>query len=382
MGENNQGLIEEMSLAFETLFGSRPVLFELKERVSELRFQNMVATLLWERVFGFGGKDSITKRIPDLVFRVSSDLRTAFLRGYLLGDGTISGPRIGFCTSSRDIASGLQYLLASLDVIASTSRQDPENLPQRFAGTDQIRSYTFRTIHPHWRVSVVAPEDLRKITGVWKDHPGAAALRKHLNVERRPKARLFQPIGADLVGLGVRSIKTLPAHAQCVYDFSVDAHENFVAGFGPIAPGNTDADVDGSHIRTLLLTFFFRQMPELIEAGYIYIAQPPLYRIQKGKHELYAYTEEERDEVIQRLTNGRDGDIKGVTIQRYKGLGEMNPDQLWKTTMDPDARTIMRVEVEDAAIASKLFDELMGDEVEPRRNFIERNAKYVKNLDV
>ena len=145
----------------------------------------------------------------------------------------------------------------------------------------------------------------------------------------------------------------------------------------------TDADVDGSHIRTLLLTFFFRQMPELIDAGYIYIAQPPLYRVQKGKQEHYAYTEEERDEIIKRLTGGKDGDAaKGLGIQRYKGLGEMNPDQLWKTTMDPDARTIMRVEVEDAAIASKLFDELMGDEVEPRRNFIERNARYVKNLDV
>jgi DNA gyrase subunit B len=144
----------------------------------------------------------------------------------------------------------------------------------------------------------------------------------------------------------------------------------------------TDADVDGAHIRTLLLTFFFRQMPELIEAGYIYIAQPPLYRVQKGKQEHYAYSEEERDEVVKRITNGKGEDGKGVNIQRYKGLGEMNPDQLWKTTMDPDARTIMRVEVEDAAIASKLFDELMGDEVEPRRNFIERNAKYVKNLDV
>jgi DNA gyrase subunit B len=142
----------------------------------------------------------------------------------------------------------------------------------------------------------------------------------------------------------------------------------------------TDADVDGAHIRTLLLTFFFRQMQELVEAGYVYIAQPPLYRVAKGKDEFYAYSESERDEYNKRLTNG---DGKGnVNIQRYKGLGEMNPDQLWRTTMDPSTRTILRVTMEDAATASQLFDELMGDEVEPRRQFIERNAKYVSNLDV
>jgi DNA gyrase subunit B len=141
----------------------------------------------------------------------------------------------------------------------------------------------------------------------------------------------------------------------------------------------TDADVDGAHIRTLLLTFFFRQMKELIEAGYIYIAQPPLYRVAKGKDEFYAYTEPERDEYAKRLS----GDGKtNVNIQRYKGLGEMNPDQLWRTTMDPNTRTVLRVTMEDAVEASKLFEELMGDEVEPRRLFIEKNAKYVSNLDV
>jgi len=142
----------------------------------------------------------------------------------------------------------------------------------------------------------------------------------------------------------------------------------------------TDADVDGAHIRTLLLTFFYRQMKELIEAGYVYIAQPPLYRVQKGRIERYAYSDEERDLEIRKLTNGREG--KGVSIQRYKGLGEMNPDQLWKTTMDPDARTILKVTVENAVEADRIFSHLMGDEVEHRREFIEKNAKYVRNLDV
>ena len=142
----------------------------------------------------------------------------------------------------------------------------------------------------------------------------------------------------------------------------------------------TDADVDGAHIRTLLLTFFFRQMRELIEAGFIYIAQPPLFQVRKGKEELYAFSEEQRDEFIKRITNGKSE--SGVSIQRYKGLGEMNPDQLWKTTMDPDTRTLLQVTVESAAEADLIFSRLMGDEVEPRRQFIERNARYVKNLDV
>ncbi len=143
----------------------------------------------------------------------------------------------------------------------------------------------------------------------------------------------------------------------------------------------TDADVDGAHIRTLLLTFFFRQMRELLEAGYIYIAQPPLYRVHKGKKEFYAFSDSERDEYVARIA-GKSGAKSGVFIQRYKGLGEMNPDQLWKTTMDPDSRTIMQVQIEDATVASQLFDRLMGEDVEPRRKFIEKNARFVKNLDV
>ncbi|RKY80827.1 DNA topoisomerase IV subunit B, partial [candidate division KSB1 bacterium] len=138
----------------------------------------------------------------------------------------------------------------------------------------------------------------------------------------------------------------------------------------------TDADVDGAHIRTLLLTFFFRYMRELIELGRIYIAQPPLYRIQKGKEEYYAYDDDERDEILSKL------DRKGVTIQRYKGLGEMNPEQLWKTTMDPERRTIRQVTLEEAFEADRIFSTLMGDKVEPRRQFIEQNAKYVRNLDI
>ncbi|MEE9115544.1 MAG: DNA topoisomerase (ATP-hydrolyzing) subunit B [Thermoplasmata archaeon] len=137
----------------------------------------------------------------------------------------------------------------------------------------------------------------------------------------------------------------------------------------------TDADVDGSHIRTLLLTFFYRFMRPLIDAGYIYIAQPPLYRLSKGKSVTYAYTEKEKDDYLK-------DDGKGIRIQRYKGLGEMNPHQLWETTMDPEKRMLKRVTVEDAVRADLLFNILMGEAVEPRREFIEAHAKEVVNLDI
>ena len=136
-----------------------------------------------------------------------------------------------------------------------------------------------------------------------------------------------------------------------------------------------DADVDGAHIRTLLLTFFFRYMPELIKQGHIYLAQPPLYRLSKGQKHHYAYSDEERDEIL--AENGTN-----VSIHRYKGLGEMDPAQLWETTMDPATRLMLRVTVEDAEKADETFSILMGDQVEPRREFIEKNAKFVKNLDI
>lgn len=141
----------------------------------------------------------------------------------------------------------------------------------------------------------------------------------------------------------------------------------------------TDADVDGSHIRTLLLTFFYRRMPEIITNGHMYMAMPPLYRLKAGRKELFAYDEKERVLLVDRLT--RETKSAKIDFQRYKGLGEMNPDQLWQTTMDPEKRTLMQVTIEDAAEASKSFQDLMGSDVESRRAFIEKNAEFVVNLD-
>ena len=190
---------------------------------------------------------------------------------------------------------------------------------------------------------------------------------KILNVERAREDKIlaFEEIRALITAMGAGNSETFnPARLRY--------HRVIIM---------TDADVDGAHIRTLLLTFFFRQMRQVISDGYLYIAQPPLYRVMYGKESFYAYTEEQRDAAIAEIKdkhkNARDPDVT-----RYKGLGEMNPEQLWDTTMNPATRTLLRVDMDDAANADEIFDMLMGDQVPPRKKFIQTHAKYVRNLDV
>ncbi|MFA6531099.1 MAG: toprim domain-containing protein, partial [Candidatus Micrarchaeia archaeon] len=195
-----------------------------------------------------------------------------------------------------------------------------------------------------------------------RKHQAVLPLRgKILNVEKAPinKILVNEEIKAIILSLG------------CGFgeDFNVEKtryHKIVIA---------TDADVDGSHIRTLLLTLFYRYFKPIIEKGYIYIATPPLYKIWKGKTIRYAYNDAEKDGVVKEM-----GD--SLSIQRYKGLGEMNPEQLWETTINPENRTLRKVTIEDAMKADELFDILMGEEVEPRKKFIEEYAREVKNLDI
>ena len=186
---------------------------------------------------------------------------------------------------------------------------------------------------------------------------------KILNVE---KARLDKMLGNDEVRTIITALGT--GIGAGVFDISKLRYHKVII--------MTDADVDGSHIRTLILTLFFRHFREIIEQGYMYIAEPPLYRVKKGKQEVYAYSEEMKDSLVEQMGQ------KSVYVQRYKGLGEMNPEQLWETTMNPDSRTMTRVSVEDAAEADHIFTILMGDEVEPRRRFIQDNATQIKMEDL
>ena len=539
IGQSNQRLVKEMTEKFSRLFGLPAIGYASDKNCGELKLVNRVAALVWQHVFGFANVDSLTKRIPDLLFNVHESLRLAFLRGYLLGDGTVGKRMIAFATSSYDIASGLVYLLSSLGVVPSTSELQPDGVVR------QINGGPCETKHVHWQITVGAREDLRLLQPVWQEHPRASHIHELLKSTRATVNRRFEMIGGDLMALPIKSIEEVPSTTGCVYDFSVEGDENFVAGMGGICVHNTDADVDGSHIRTLLLTFFYRQMPILIERGHIYIAQPPLYKVKKGKQETYVkddlelnalllntavegaalhvnaeapplsglgleslarkyvevqsivtrwarrydgrfleqllyvpkLTPEAFDRVdvlrdwcrnleqrlnalddasrryrvavdalpagghrinLQRFEHGltsekhvpreffdsaeylriaelaetlsdligpggfvQRGDDKleitsfkaamtwlfeqakkGQSIQRYKGLGEMNASQLWDTTINPETRRLMQVRIEDAVAADDIFTTLMGDAVEPRREFIEKNALNVSNLDI
>lgn len=190
---------------------------------------------------------------------------------------------------------------------------------------------------------------------------------KILNVE---KARLHKILANDEIKTIITAMGTGVGEEDFDYE-NLRYHKIIIM---------TDADVDGSHIRTLLLTFFFRHMRKLIELGHVYIAQPPLYKVTAGKEEFYAYDEEDKEKIVKRFS--KNGNDSKVSIQRYKGLGEMNPEQLWETTMNPEKRTLLQVTLDNAAEADHIFSILMGDQVEPRRVFIEKNARYVRNLDI
>ncbi|HHO50520.1 MAG TPA: DNA gyrase subunit B [Deltaproteobacteria bacterium] len=541
MGVNNTRPLDEMGEAFARIFGLPARACETLEHAGELKLANPVAALVWREVFGSQGDDSTTKSIPDLAFNVSEPLRVALLRGCFLSGGDAEDGCLNLCSSSYDLASGISYLLSSLGVFASIHRRGPDGVERQRHGEPRV------TRRPHWQLTVSAREDLERLEAVWSDHPSADRIRERLAGATPSVNRRLETIDADLVALPVASIQTVEASNGQVYDFSVEGDENFVAGVGGLCCHNTDADVDGSHIRTLLLTFFYREMQELIKGGHLYIAQPPLYRVKRGRREQYLKDEaaqeqfffgqaiggsvkvrslpadplaepdagwlqgEEMASFVERLRSyvrrlarlerrypasvaeafyhvtggtlpsdpgelaargealrahlsevepwlrvafvrqdveagvpalllgivirGEErtirltdhlGDHEAVTalhrqlgetvslplqlksgasertadswstalqvlldlaqrgydVQRYKGLGEMNPKQLWETTMDPEVRTLQRVDLEDLMSADTMFTILMGDAVEPRRDFIQKNALSVRNLDI
>ena len=368
-------LAPELVTAIRQVFGVAPTLYEGKSgRAGELRVLNKVVTATFRLLLGFDGTDASRKHIPDLVFNVSPELQLAFLRGYFLGDGTLTWRQLSFATTSETLADQLMYLLLMHGVKVSLRERRPTG-----QASGMIRGKPIVTRRTAYYLAVSNRSALAALAPVWCDHARAGEMRDWLaGSHSRSNPRSGLPLAGELVGLPVRSVRQAPAISRKVDDFSVEGDETFICGRGAVCCKNTDADVDGSHIRTLLLTMFFRYMPALIEQGHLYIAQPPLYLVRKGKEERYAYTEAEKDRLLADLSQGSGN----IALQRYKGLGEMNPEQLWETTMNPENRILLQVTIEDAAAADRTFDMLMGNEVAPRKRFIQSHAKKVRNLDV
>jgi len=373
IGRRNRNQVEPLRQAIRHVFGLEPTYYRGGDgRADELRILNSVVSAFFRLVLGFEGQDASQKRIPDLVFNVTPDLQLAFLRGYFMGDGALGKRTVHFTTVSETLANQLMHLLLVQGVFVSLSVREPTG-----ESSGLVRGKPVITRHPAYTLTIGRREHVARLEPVWRDHARADRIRAWLSTPRRkggpnPAVTLM----GDLIGLPVRSVRRVSPSNGWVYDFSVAGDETFICGRGGICVHNTDADVDGSHIRTLLLTLFFRYLEPIITEGHLYIAQPPLYLITSGKDKYYAYSEEEKDRILKRL------DGRKYSLQRYKGLGEMNPEQLWETTMNPENRTVLRVTIEDAAATDRTFDMLMGDEVAPRRRFINTHAAEVRNLDV
>jgi hypothetical protein len=558
-----------LTAAVAAVFGETPRCYADPDSHGFKFYFHSVAAARLLRAWGLDGR-AHEKKLPDLVFNVSEELQLAFLEGYFLGDGTSGGRNISFTTNSPDLKDGLLYLFGQLGLLASTTRHEPATAADA----------PIQTRRPFYTLVLCGKDQLERCRAVWRRHAKGDELEGYAATEWQ-KSQDYAPISDDLMGLKVLTAEEIEPAGDFVYDFSVQDDENFVCGTGGLACHNTDADVDGQHIRTLLLTFFYRQMAKLVADGHIYVARPPLYKVTQKKQVRYVATAEEMqrelmgrglqgtrltvlppltphpsppggqgskigsplppgergrgegeaprtlegDElaalvklaarlddaltIVERLgvrlaeqlppvgdrglpmyrvmfagrerwfhtpdevdafrlreqerlgrelvvgdeahngnghgeviymkelhkvrdvnrgleelrrfgllptdllppvrLAGREptprlvleggdskrplahlrelvGDVRrlgerGLTITRFKGLGEMDPEELWETTLDPDKRTLLRVQLDDALKADELFRTLMGEKVEPRKEFIQKYALEVKEID-
>lgn len=365
LGQKDERFIPEINAAIEVVFGETPRQYHDPESNGIKLYFHSVAAARLLQAWGLA-KPAHQKKLPDILFSVSEELQLAFLESYFLGDGTTIGKHLSFTTNSVQLKDGLLYLLGQLGIIATNSYYQPS----------QNSNALIQTRHPYYIIAICGKEQIAQYRQIWHRHANAEKLEAFL-VSPTRKAQDYVQISDDLMGLRVIRTEEIEPIGEYVYDFSVQDDENFVCGTGGLCAHNTDADVDGAHIRTLLLTFFYRYQRALIEQGYVYIACPPLYKLERGRNHQYCYSDRELQQRIAEFPANAN-----YTIQRFKGLGEMMPQQLWDTTMNPATRTFKRVEIEDAAEADRIFTILMGDRVAPRREFIETYGSKLNLTDL
>ena len=361
IGKDKIPYLQKIKSAVQEVLGAAIIIEKKKGNSINLHFHSLAFRLLLQKM-GLLGKKGYEKLIPSLFFNVSDTIQFSLLEGLLQSDGYIvrsQGKNIfGHCTTSKKLAEGLIFIYKQFGIFPSIA----ERMPLR------------RARHKRYDVMVSLKEQIEKMEPVWKEHKNSHKLQEYLatvQIHKKNHLQRLIPINDDFMAIQVRKKEEIEIPQDSVYDFSVPVHQNFIAGNGGFVLHNTD----GSHIMTLLLTFFYRYMAPLIEQGHVYVAMPPLYRLQKGKQVQYAYNDKEKEKIVAEWG-------EEIGIQRYKGLGEMNPKQLWETTMDPSVRKLKMITIEDAVAADQMFTILMGEEVEPRREFIELHAAEVVNLDV
>nr|WP_239121463.1 ATP-binding protein [Spirulina major] len=365
IGKKDEEFIEELKNAIASVFGEIPRCYHDPDSDGIKLYFHSVAAARLLKAWGVA-KVAHKKKLPDLVFSVSEELQLIFLEGYFLGDGTTAGANLSFTTNSNQLKDGLLYLCGQLGIIATHTKHQPST-PE---------DAEIQTRHPYYSIAICGKEQLEECWPIWQRHNNCDRVEEYLAKPTR-KPLDFISISDDLMGLKVITNEEIDPVGQYVYDFSVEDDENFVCGVGGLSCHNTDADVDGAHIRTLLLTFFFRYQRDLIDQGYVYIACPPLYKLERGRNHQYLYSDRELNAAIAEFPSNAN-----YTIQRFKGLGEMMPKQLWETTMNPETRMLKKVVIEDAAEADRIFTVLMGDRVAPRRQFIETYGPKLNLTDL
>jgi len=374
--ENSEQYIKRLSRIIKNKFRAKAILdYSKNTNGVNLHFHSFEFKLLLTEL-GLLKKKCNEKFIPNVFFNVEKGIQESLIEGLLHSDGFITvwpkhKPRkaiYGWRLSSKKLIQGIMTIFRQWGIFPAYSISKSKD---HFRKDGKLIHSNFKS----YDLSVSTVEYLIKTKNVWLNHKDGGKLEKYLKKVNYKKVigKYLKSISQDFVGLKVRDIKKVKNLDNFVYDFSVYGDQNFIAGIGGVLLHNSD----GNHIKTLLLTLFYRYFKPLIERGYLYIAQPPLYKIQVGKKIDYAYTEDQKKQIVKSL-----GKNINISIQRYKGLGEMNAGELWDTTMNPENRTLLQVNIEDAREADKIFDILMGKEVLPRKKFIQSYAKKVKNLDI